>query len=153
MPLVRTQVRAAHPAGGVLRPPEPARSTLRQVLAARRPLEHVLPEAGAALPGALACAAVGLTAAANGGYFPTEWGWPTLAFALVVLVAVLVRERIALGRLELVMLVLLAAFMAWTLISVLWSSSATQSVLSTEIRCHDLASRDFEQVLVVFECE
>jgi O-antigen ligase len=102
------------------------------VLAARRPWERVLPEGGAALPGALGCAAVGLTAAANGGYFPTEWGWPTLAFTLVVVVAVLVRERITLGRLELVMLVLLAAFIAWTLISVLWSSSATQPVLSTE---------------------
>jgi O-antigen ligase len=92
----------------------------------------VLPGAVTALPGALAFAAVGLTAAANGGYFPTAWGWPTLCFVLVVLLAVLVRERVALGRLELVMLVLLGAFAGWTLISLLWSSSAAEPVLSAE---------------------
>jgi O-antigen ligase len=102
------------------------------VLVARRPSDRTLQAGGFALPGALACAAVGLTAAANGGYFATEWGWPTLAFGLVSLVAVLVRERIALGRLELVMLVLLAAFTAWTLVSVLWSPSVTQPALSAE---------------------
>ncbi len=87
---------------------------------------------GLAVPGALAFAAVGLTAAANGGYFPTEWGWPTLGFGLVAVMAVLVRERIALGRLELAALALLAAFAAWTLTSLLWSPSATEPVLSTE---------------------
>jgi O-Antigen ligase len=92
----------------------------------------MLQTGGFVLPGALACAAVGLTAAANGGYFASEWGWPTLAFGLVAIVAVLVYERIAIGRLELVMLLLLAAFTAWTLTSVLWSSSATQPALSAE---------------------
>jgi len=92
----------------------------------------VLPKGVVALPGALALAAVGLTAAANGGYFPREWGWPTLAFLLTALVAVLVRERIALGRLELAMLGLLAAFAGWTLMSLLWSSSAAEPMLSLE---------------------
>jgi O-Antigen ligase len=101
----------------------PAAETLR---------ERVTPGSSTALPGVLAFAAVGLTAAVNGGYFPTEWGWPTLVFALTALVAVLVRERITLGRLELLAFALLAAFVAWTLISVLWSSSATAPVLATE---------------------
>jgi O-Antigen ligase len=92
----------------------------------------VLSRGVVALPGALALAAVGLTAAANGGYFPTAWGWPTLGFLLVVLLAVLVSERIVLGRPEVVALVLLAAFAGWSLLSVAWSASADEPVLSAE---------------------
>ena len=85
-----------------------------------------------ALPAALTLGAVGLTAAINGGYFPTDWGWPALAFLLVTMFAVFVRKRFALGRLEVSALAAVAAFALWTLLSVLWSPSATEPVLSLE---------------------
>lgn len=81
---------------------------------------------------ALSFAAVLLTGAVNGGYFPSEWGWPTLGFVLVCVLGVLVRERIALTRLEWLAVASLAAFELWTLLSILWSASATEPVLSAE---------------------
>jgi len=102
------------------------------IVASRRAAARVAPSAPFALTAALPFSAVGLTAAINGGYFPTEWGWPMLAFLLVTVFAVLVRERIALGRLELAALGAFAAFGSWTLLSLLWAPSATEPVLSLE---------------------
>jgi hypothetical protein len=76
--------------------------------------------------------AVLLTGAVNGGYFPSEWGWPALALVLVCVLAVLLRERIVLTRLEWLALGALAAFDLWTLFSILWATSATEPVLSAE---------------------
>jgi hypothetical protein len=70
-----------------------------------------------AIAAGLPFGAVVLTGAVNGGYFPSEWGWPTLAFVLVCVLAVLVRERIVLTRLEWVAIGSLAAFALWTLLS------------------------------------
>jgi O-antigen ligase/polysaccharide polymerase Wzy-like membrane protein len=76
---------------------------------------------------------VGLTAAVNGGYFPTEWGWPALAFVLVALLAVLLRDRVELSRLELATVAAFAALLLWTLLSIAWSVSATEPVLAVEL--------------------
>jgi O-Antigen ligase len=89
----------------------------------------------AALPGLLAFASVGLTAAVNGGYFPSEWGWPTLAFLLVLLLAVLLGDAVAVGRLELLMLGLLAGFAAWTFLSAAWLPGTTPAVRAGELVC------------------
>jgi hypothetical protein len=51
---------------------------------------------------------------------------------LVTVLAVLVRERIDVGRLELVTLGALGCFAVWTVLSVLWASSATAPVLAAE---------------------
>ena len=88
--------------------------------------------------GALAAAAglpfgaVTLTGAVDGGYFPSDWGWPTLAFVLVCVLAVLVRDRVVLTWLECFEIVSLAAFTLWTLLSAFWAGSATEPVLSAE---------------------
>ncbi len=66
------------------------------IVASRRAVVRVSPWAPLALAGALPFCAVGLTAAVNGGYFPTEWGWPALAFLLVTVLVVLIREHVAL---------------------------------------------------------
>ena len=67
----------------------------------------------------------------NGGYFPTEWGWPALAFVLVTLLAVLLRDRVALSRREQATLAAFGALAVWTLLSIAWSN-ATEPVLSAE---------------------
>jgi O-Antigen ligase len=69
---------------------------------------------------------------AHGGYFAREWGWALLAFALVSLLAVLARDRLGLGPLEVLAIALLAAFTGWTALSTLWSVSAAQPLLATE---------------------
>jgi hypothetical protein len=86
-------------------------------------------EAPAAIAAALSVTAISFT---HGGYFAREWGWALLAFALVSLLAVLARDRLGLGRLEVLAIALLSAFTGWTALSTLWSVSAAQPVLATE---------------------
>jgi hypothetical protein len=81
---------------------------------------------------ALAAAAVGGLAAADGGYFPQSWGWTSLGLAWAAAAALLLRERVEVGRAELVMLGLLAALGGWTLLSVLWTESVPLSALEAE---------------------
>ncbi len=93
----------------------------------------MVPRGAPAAAGALAFAAVGALAAANGGYFPTEWGWAIAGLALVVSSAALLRGWIALGRLRLAALGGLAAFAAWTGASAAWAVvGAAHPVLETE---------------------
>ncbi len=87
---------------------------------------------GATLPALGAGTAVVGLGLANGGYFPSEWGWAALAFALSALLATLGRARLFLGPLEWAGLGALAAFAVWTLLSTLWSPSAAQPVLAFE---------------------
>src|SRR5258708_21045944 len=85
--------------------------------------ESTFTKASLAFPSALSLGAVALTAAANGGYFPQEWGWPALAFLLVSVFTVLVRDRLALRPLELAQLAPFPLFALWTLPSIAWASS------------------------------
>jgi hypothetical protein len=70
-------------------------------------------------------------AAFNGGYFPTSWGWVTLALALVAGFA-LVSGPERPSRLELVALAALTVFVGWTAISAAWSVSDSSTVLEIE---------------------
>ena len=83
-------------------------------------------------PGAAAFAAVVATSFANGGYFPSEWGWTLLGVALAGVLAVLLRERVAVGRLEAAAVAALACFAGWTLLSVVWAPAAAEPVLAGE---------------------
>jgi O-antigen ligase len=69
---------------------------------------------------------------ADGGYFPHTWGWATLALLWVALAALLLRPRIELSRSELAFGALLAALVAWTALSALWSWSLPLSLLEVE---------------------
>src|SRR5207253_3330814 len=91
-----------------------------------------LPALGVGVPAALAFVAPTLASAANGGYFPTEWGWSAIALLLVVGTAVAVRASVPLGRLEWTMLGGLVAFAGWVALSTVWSVSSAQPVLETE---------------------
>ena len=81
--------------------------------------------------GAGAAVVVGL-AHASGGYFPSEWGLLILGFALVLLAVAVTSDRIALGRLDLLLLGSIAGLAAWQLLSVLWSSGPDAPVLEAE---------------------
>jgi hypothetical protein len=74
---------------------------------------------------------VGL-AAAQGGYFPTAWGWASVPLFWTAAIALTVRTRAHLSRAEGVFLAALAAFTAWLAISVAWSAAPAESVLETE---------------------
>ena len=87
---------------------------------------------GAFVPGLTTFAAVAWIGLANGGYFASSWGWAALAFALLSLLAVLARERLFLARGEWLAVLALAAFAAWTLVSIVWSTSSAQPVLAFE---------------------
>jgi len=122
---------------------------LREPLAQPEPLTHMPRSATRTpLPRALAAAALGRLAAlflttgvlglvlglavANGGYFPTAWGWaalPSLAITFVLLVAARTAKP---SRLELGLLASLAALVAWIWLSVLWTSSVTTTALEGE---------------------
>lgn len=68
----------------------------------------------------------------SGGYFPSEWGIELLGLGLAGLLAVLVRDRPAVARLDTVLLAGLLGLAVWTLVSVAWSPGADQPVLAAE---------------------
>src|SRR6266540_6365994 len=85
------------------------------------------------VPAAIVFTAVGGTAVVNGGYFPSEWGWPTLAFLVLVAGAVLVADRIGFGPLDWIMLAALAALVGWTALSALWAPGAGLPLNAAEL--------------------
>jgi hypothetical protein len=81
--------------------------------------------------GGIAVATAG-TAAAQGGYFPTSWGWAALSFLFAAAVALVLSERVELGRAEFAYLGLLAAFVGWTALSLVWSTGFSGTVEEVE---------------------
>jgi tetratricopeptide (TPR) repeat protein len=77
-----------------------------------------------AVPGTIVFSAVAATAVANGGYFPSAWGWPTLAFLVLIAGAAIVADTFAWTRLDWAMVGSLAAFVGWTALSALWAPGA-----------------------------
>jgi O-Antigen ligase len=78
------------------------------------------------------CGSLAAMAAANGGFFPTSWGWAALGFAWVSLVALLAGRECALSREGILFLVGTTAFTAWTFASAVWSWDAGNSILEGE---------------------
>jgi hypothetical protein len=78
---------------------------------------------------ATTCAAIALR---DGGYFPTEWASSSLVLFCIATTALLLRDRFAFGRLDLVMLALLTAFVAWLALSAIWSTSVERTVLELQ---------------------
>jgi O-antigen ligase len=73
-----------------------------------------------------------ILAAADGGYFPTTWGWAAVGFAWVGAAALLLRQRVSLGPLEVVALAGLAGLSGWTALSLAWSASVPLTMLELE---------------------
>jgi O-antigen ligase/polysaccharide polymerase Wzy-like membrane protein/tetratricopeptide repeat protein len=78
--------------------------------------------------------AVGTAAvvSAQGGYFPTAWGWAALAFFWAAGMALAFADRIELGRAEIAFLGLLAALVGWIALSTAWSLSVSGTVEEIE---------------------
>ena len=70
----------------------------------------------------------------RGGYFATAWSWTALAGLLVCTFTLVLSRSIELGRLDVLLIAGLAAFTAWTLVSVIWSDSVP-STLDSTTRC------------------
>ena len=58
--------------------------------------------------------AVVATAAPNGSYFPSSWGWASLAFLWAAAIGLVVRRRVSFGGLDLAYLGAWLALLAWT---------------------------------------
>ena len=76
--------------------------------------------------------AVVAVAAPNGSYFPSSWGWASLAFLWAAAVGLIVGRRVSFGRLEVLYLGAWLALLAWTAASLLWSPTTTQTMYEVE---------------------
>jgi hypothetical protein len=85
-----------------------------------------------ATPVLLAALPIASLAAAQGGYFPTAWGWAALPLLWVTGIALVVRPSIQLSRAELVFIGALAALTVWVAASTAWSVAGWETVLETE---------------------
>jgi len=70
--------------------------------------------------------------AAQGGFFPTAWGWVGLALAWVVGLALVLQDEIEFSTAERVSVGALAAFLGWVALSTIWSNDVPQSVFEVE---------------------
>lgn len=66
---------------------------------------------------------------ANGGYFPTAWGWGALAVLTVVAGYLVVGEATRPSGLALISLAGLCGFVAWTWLALLWTDNTAATVL------------------------
>jgi O-antigen ligase len=83
-------------------------------------------------PALLSLVLVGGAAFDNGGYNASTWGWLTLVPLVLVGAALVLNRARRPDRLALGFLGLLAAFTAWTWVSIAWSDDISESVLEGE---------------------
>jgi len=69
---------------------------------------------------------------ADGGLFPRAWRLGTLALVSIAGAALLVRRRIALGRMEWLVIGAFVAYTGWTVASGTWSGGMTTAFLNAE---------------------
>src|SRR2546430_17226471 len=93
-------------------------------LALRMP-EGVVPALAAFAP------LVGL-AGAQGGYFPSAWGWATFPLLWLAALALALREQVRLSGSERVFIGLLVALTLWILLSATWSVAPAASILESQ---------------------
>lgn len=83
-------------------------------------------------PGLLALVSIGAVAADQGGYFPTTWGWTSLAFLWVAGLTIVLRRTVRVSRAEVLFLFAWVALLAWIALSTLWSTDRAETVLEIE---------------------
>jgi tetratricopeptide (TPR) repeat protein len=76
--------------------------------------------------------AVVFVAAPDGSYFPSSWGWASLAFLWAAAMGLVFQKRVTLGALDVAYLGAWLVLLAWTAASVLWSPTTTQTMYEVE---------------------
>lgn len=94
---------------------------------ARRPIAAM-----SAAPALFTMLAVVWIASAQGGYFPTSWGWSALALLGVFCTWAVAAGETDAGRLDAVFMLALVLLITWVGLSITWSSDPAQSVLELE---------------------
>jgi len=84
------------------------------------------------LPAAVLGLALVPVLAANGGYFPTTWGWTAMALACAAVVAAAVRAPARPSRAEFLFIGGFALFALWLVVENLWTEAPTQTPLEVE---------------------
>src|SRR5690242_1755411 len=69
---------------------------------------------------------------AQGGYFPTSWGWSTLGLILAAGVTILSRDRVELSRAEMFFVGTWTLLGAWIALSLIWTNDFPSTVLEVE---------------------
>ena len=107
--------------------------TIEATQASRVPEARLgLPSATPWLPVLAAFVPVFGLAAAQGGFFPTAWGWASVPLCWAAAIALLVRDQVRLNARERLFLGALAALVCWTAVAVAWSTAPAQTVLEIE---------------------
>jgi hypothetical protein len=81
------------------------------------------------IPTLVAFAPVFGLAAAQGGYFPTAWGWATLPLLWISVLALVLRSQLCLTGAEVLFCGLLAGLTAWIALSTAWSAAPSETIL------------------------
>jgi O-antigen ligase/polysaccharide polymerase Wzy-like membrane protein len=84
------------------------------------------------LPGALAVVSIGAVAADQGGYFPTSWGWTSLAFLWIAGLTIVLRQTVEVSRAQAWFLSGWVALLGWIALSTVWTTDLAQTVLEVE---------------------
>jgi hypothetical protein len=84
------------------------------------------------IPALLAFTTVAALAAAQGGYFPTAWGWAGTALLWATALALTLRTEVRLSAAEWFFGTGLLAFVAWIALSSAWSVAPAETVLEIE---------------------
>lgn len=90
------------------------------------------PWLGQAATAAAALVATGGLAAANGGYFPTSWGWSALGLVWVAAAALALGRAALPARTGGLFLAGMAGLVAWTAVTATWSANVTRTALETQ---------------------
>ena len=84
------------------------------------------------LDGVVAGLAIVLIGQAQGGYNPTAWSWSALVFGWLAIMALLLRQTVAVDRLGWLALGSLSAYVAWVAASLLWTRTFTGTMLEVQ---------------------
>jgi O-Antigen ligase len=83
-------------------------------------------------PSLLGLVPVLLLGAAQGGYFPSAWGWAALGLLWAMGLALVLRSSTRLSRAERAFVVAWGGLAAWIALSIVWSRDLPQTVLELE---------------------
>ena len=75
---------------------------------------------------------VGLLGFAHGGYFPEAWGWASIALCWCAICTVMLRESVDISIRVVWLGAGVAAALAWSAVSLFWTSDVTNGVKSVE---------------------